>query len=237
MQYSPAIVRRILGYHKNKSNMHVRIARPLIAAVALVSVCASACARRNAAEHVQRGQTYLDAKRYSEAVLEFRTALQQDPKLNDLRLKLGDAYMELHDPRNALREYVRAADVLPDNIDAQIKAGSLLLAARQFEDAKTRAERAIAIDAKNVTAQVLRGNALAGLKDFDAAMGEYQDAIALDPSQPTAYGNLALLQLVRGKREEAEATFKKAVEVAPTSVPARLALANFYWSVGRRDEG
>jgi tetratricopeptide (TPR) repeat protein len=67
-------------------------------------------------------------------------------------------------------------------------------------------------------------------------MGEYQDAITLDPKSPTAYDNLAILQLAKGKREEAEATFKSAVQAAPSSVPARLALANFYWSVGRRDE-
>jgi len=212
-----------------------RAARQLIAVLA-IATCAVACSRRNAAEHARRGQTYYEGQRYSEAALEFRTALQQDPKLGDVRLKLADTYVQLHDARNALREYVRASDVLPNSVEAQIKAGQLLLLARQFEDAKTRADRAIALDAKNADAQILRGNALAGLKNFDAAMSDYQDAIALDPKQPTAYDNLAMLQLVQGKRDEAEASFKAAVQAAPMSVPAHLALANFYWSVGRRDD-
>jgi tetratricopeptide (TPR) repeat protein len=209
--------------------------RPLIAVLA-IAVCAAGCSRRSAAEHAKRGQTYYEGQQYAEAALEFRQALQKDPKLGDVRLKLGDTFAQLHDAKNALGEYVRASDLLPNSVEAQIKAGELLLLARQFEDAKTRADRAIALDAKNVDAQVLRGNALAGLKDFDAAMSEYQDAIALDPKQPTAYENLALLQLVRGKRDEAETSFKAAVQAAPQSVPAHLALANFYWSVGRRDE-
>src|SRR5215467_8558315 len=210
-------------------------ARPLVAVLALTT-CAVACSRRNAAEHARRGQTYYESQQYAEASLEFRQALQKDPKLGEVRLKLGDTYAQLHDAKNALGEYVRASDLLPNSVEAQLKAGQLLLLARQFEDAKTRADRVIALDPKNVDAQVLRGNALAGLKDFDAAMSEYQDAIALDPKQPTAYENLALLQYSRGKRDEAETSFKAAVQAAPQSVPAHLALANFYWSVGRRED-
>ena len=218
-----------------QSHMSFRMLRQSIAVLGIV-LCASACRRRNAAEHVKKAQTYSEAQQYAEAALEYRTALQQDGQNGDVHLKLADTYMQLTDARNALREYVRAADLLPKSVEAQLKAGELLLAARQFEDAKTRADKAIELDPKSVDAQVLRGNALAGLKDLDAAMGEYQDAIALDPKSPTAYDNLAVLQLARGKREEAEATFKSAIQAVPSSVPARLALANFYWSLGRRDK-
>src|SRR5215471_3659453 len=131
--------------------MSSRMVRKVVVVLA-IAACVSNCSRRNAAEHVRRGQTFLDAQRYAEASLEFRTALQQNPSLSDVRLKLGDTYMQMNDPRNALREYVRAADVLPNSVEAQIKAGELLLAARQFEDAKTRAEKAIALDPKNVEA-------------------------------------------------------------------------------------
>ena len=210
----------------------------VIAVVVLCAVGASmaGCKKSKAADHARRGNTFLESKRYQEAVIEYRGALQVDPKLGEVRLKLADAYMALNDPRNALREYVRAADLLPDSVDAHVKAGRLLLLARQFEDAKTHAERAITLDRKNVDAQILRGNALAGLKDFDAAMNEYQDAIALDPSQTTAYSNLGILQLAQGKKAEAEATFKKAVDAAPSSIEARFALANFYAAAGNRAE-
>jgi tetratricopeptide (TPR) repeat protein len=200
--------------------------------IVVVCVAFAGCGRGKAAEHARRGDTYIENKRYQEAVIEYRAALQADAKLGDVRLKLGNAYMVLNDPRNALREYVRAADLLPDSVEAHLKAGRLLLVARQFEDAKGHAERAIALDRKNVEAQILRGNTLAGLKDFDAAMAEYQEAIALDASQTTAYSNLGILQLAKGNKEEAEATFKRAVDASPQSLPARFALANFYAAAG-----
>src|SRR5207249_3059780 len=149
-----------------------------------------------------------------------------DPKRADIRLKLADTYMLLADSAAALPEYVRAADLLPNDSSAQLKAGALLLMARAFDDAKSRADKAIKLDPKNAAAQVLRGNALAGLKDVDGAIADYEQALALDPSQETAYSNIATIQIMRGQLAEAEVAFRKAIEVAPRSVAARLALGN-----------
>ena len=80
------------------------------------------------------------------------------------------------------------------------------------------------------------GNALAGLKDLDGAVLEYQQALALDPGQDSAYANIGAIQFSQGKKAEAEATFRKAVDAAPKSVMAHMALANFLWSTGRAAE-
>ena len=42
--------------------------------------------------------------------------------------------------------------------------------------------------------------------------------------------------MATGDRAEAERTFRRAVQVAPTSVSAYLGLANFLWSTGRAGE-
>ena len=193
--------------------------------------------KAKADEHARRGNAYFEEKRYQEAIVEYRGALQADPKLGDVRLKLGDAYMRRQRPSQcAPRIRPRGATCLPNTHRRPGQGGKLLLLARQFEDAKARAERAIELDRKNVEAQIIRGNALAGLKDFDAAMAEFQDAIALDPTQTTAYSNLGILQLAKGNKDEAEATFKRAVDAAPQSLVARFALANFYSAAGNIPE-
>ena len=203
-----------------------------IAAVALIA----GCSKPSADDHLRKGNEYLEQSRLADAGMEYRMALQADPKRGDVRLKLADLLMRNRDAAGALKEYVRAADLLPENVEAQLKAGHLLLLANAFEDAKTRANAALKLDAKNVDAQVLLGNALAGLKDLDGAIAEYQEAIALNPAQDTAYVNIGAIQLARGQRAEAEAAFRKAVEAAPTSVPAHIALANFLWATERAPE-
>ena len=75
------------------------------------------------------------------------------------------------------------------------------------------------------------------LRISDAAVsGVHEIAIALDPSRNAAYASLGAIQFAQGKRNEAEATFKKAVDGAPRSIDARLALGNFYWASGRMAE-
>lgn len=205
-------------------------------AAALVAVWVSACSGPNADEHFAKGKIYADGGQHKEAIVEYKIALQADPRRGDILLKLGDADLKVGDLRGALGNYVRAADVLPDNAEAQIKAGSMLLVASRFEDAKVRADNALKIDAKNVDAIILSANSLAGLKDIDGAIGEYQEALSLNPAADAASANLGVIQFIRGQKEAAEATFLKAVESAPKSISAHMALANFYWATSRPKE-
>ncbi len=184
-------------------------------------------------EYFDSGNAYYAQQKYKEAVVEYRNAIQQDPKYGEARYKLAEAYSKLNDVPNAYREYIRAADLLPNDNEAQLKAATFLLIAGQSEDAKSRADKVLARDPKNVQAQVVRANALAGLKDLDGAISEINEAIQLDPKQASTYANLGALQLARGRQDEAEASFKKAVDTDPKNVNAQLALGNFYWSAGR----
>src|SRR5580765_791752 len=80
-------------------------------------------------EHLKRGDRYVEQGKLHEAVVQYRNALQQDPRFGEARLKLADVYTKQGDMRNAYREYIRAADLLPNNVDAQVKAAGMLLMA------------------------------------------------------------------------------------------------------------
>jgi tetratricopeptide (TPR) repeat protein len=183
-------------------------------------------------EYLKSGNRYYSQKKYAEAIVQYRSALQQDPQFGDARYRLAEAYEQVGDVGAAYKEAVRAADLLPQRVDAQLKAAVYLLLTRQFEDAKTRADRAIALDPKNANAYIVRGNALAGLNDFKAGIRQLQEAITLEPSA-NAYVSLGMLLNSSGSRPEAEDAFRRAVAVAPEAVAPHLALANYLWSSGR----
>src|SRR5438067_76245 len=92
-------------------------------------------------EYVQKGDQYVAQKKYKEAVIEYRNAVQQDARFGDARFKLAETYAQLGEIQNAFGEYIRAADLMPNNALAQVKAANMLLLARQFEDAKMRADK------------------------------------------------------------------------------------------------
>lgn len=204
---------------------------------ALVAALAVAgCSKPDASALLAKGNEYFDKKLVPEAIVQYKMAMQADPKRGDVRAKLAEAYLDQRDLRSALHEAVVAADLLPADIKAQVRAGNLLLAAGGFEDANTRADKALAIDGKNTDALMLKANSLAGLKKLDDALDEYQEALTLNPTGDDIYASIGAIQASRGQLKDAEATFRKAVEVAPKSAAAHMALARFLWASGRRDE-
>jgi tetratricopeptide (TPR) repeat protein len=212
--------------------------RLLSGLVLVVSLAAVHACGKNAdvtkRDFVKSGDQYAAQGKYAEAVIEYRNAVQQDPRFGEARRKLANTYRKLGDLPNAYQQAVRAADLLPDDPEAQFEAGELLLITNHFDDAKARADKALSLRPKYIQAQILRANALAGLHKLDDAVSEVENAIQNDPDQAISYASLGAIQMFRGDQKDAEAAFKKAVDADPNFVEARLALANFYWAVGRR---
>src|SRR5437588_7438929 len=90
----------------------------LMSVLSLLVLLGAACRKPSAAEHVTRGTALFDQGRYDAAIIEFRIALQTDPKLGTARLQLGDAYVKVNNLKSALQEYVRASDLLPTVVAA-----------------------------------------------------------------------------------------------------------------------
>lgn len=206
------------------------------ALIVIAAVWAAACGR-SAEQHLQLADAYFAGAHWPEAIIEYQSFLQSNPKRADVRLKLSDAYLRTGNGNAGLREAVRAADLMPNDAGAQLKAGRLLLEDRKYEDAKTRAHHVLADDSSNADALILLGEALAHLRDVDGAVSEFQLAIAANPARDDAYSYLGAAQIVRGDAASAEATFRKSVEMAPRSVPARIALGRYLLATGRQSEG
>src|SRR4051812_30840983 len=104
--------------------------RSKIAVLLCLAGLVSACS--NDADTLKRkaiasGDKFLKARKYDDAILEYRRAVQIVPNDGQAHLKLAEAYSAIDDAFNALPEYVRAADRLPLDLPLQLKAGNLLL--------------------------------------------------------------------------------------------------------------
>ena len=199
----------------------------------LVLTFAAAGCRRDPNRSVARADKYAGSGQYKEAIIEYRRALQVDPRRADVHYKLAKAYIENRDVANAYAEYSSAADLDPSNVDAQMQAGQILLLAGEFERAKARANAMLALDKKSVPGRILLGNALAGLNDTAQALKQMEEAVALDPTSAPAYAALGAVQFA-AQSPAARKSFEQAVTLDPKSIEPRLALANYDWSVGDR---
>jgi putative PEP-CTERM system TPR-repeat lipoprotein len=202
----------------------------------LFGLALGACSKPDADALFAAGNQYMKDGLLSEAVLQFKLAIEADPTRADFHSALADTHFRLRDGSAALREATIAADMLPNDVMAQVRAGNLLLLAESFEDAKSRAEKALKLDPTRLEALVLLANSMVGLKNLDSALEEFQEAVALNPEGHSVFASIGAIQLKRGDRAGAEATFRKAVEHAPRSIEARTALAGFLWADGRRGD-
>jgi tetratricopeptide (TPR) repeat protein len=70
--------------------------RTSLACVLLAVIGAASCARNPEAakrDHMARGDRYFQQEKYNEAIIEYRSAVQIDPRFGDARYKLGQAYL------------------------------------------------------------------------------------------------------------------------------------------------
>src|SRR5688500_15680065 len=211
----------------------------VLASLAVGALGASGCSRdveKAKREHMERGDRYVEDKNVEAAIIEYRNAIQQDPRFGEAYRKLASAYLTRGEGTEAVRAAVTAAELLPDVPEAQLEAGSLLLLAGKFPEAKGLAEKVLSANANDVRGRVLLGNATAGLKDIDAAIKEFEEALRLDPQRAGIYTGLASLKASSGDAAAAERIFRQAVAADPQATNARLALAHFYWSNDRVED-
>ena len=209
-----------------------------VGALMVLSLTLSACSNPAAEKqrHLERGNEYVAQKRDEFAVVEYASAVKLDPTFGEARLKLAETHERMGNMRAAAPEFIRAADALPDNRDAQLKATEVLLLSGRFEDAKARAALLLQKNDKDVEAMLLHANAMAALRDPAAAIAQIEEAIKISPDNSKVFVNLGVVRGQSGEAKQAEAAFRKAIELEPASVEPRLALANFLWSAERVPE-
>jgi tetratricopeptide (TPR) repeat protein len=107
-----------------------RIPRPHCAAMAILALGAFLCSAcsKSAEHYLQKGNELEAAGKHSEASLNYRRAIQQNPKLGEAYYKLGLTEMRLQNARSAFDALGRAVQLSPGRDDFSIAFGDLCLA-------------------------------------------------------------------------------------------------------------
>jgi len=167
--------------------VHRPVATFRSAALALTAVLAAAGCSHDAEalkrQYLSSGDAYVAQHKYADAIIQYRSAIQEDDHFGEARFKLASAYIRFGDGTRALAESVRAADLMPEDIEAQLQASNLLLLSGRFADAQDRAKKVLDRNPHELRATIALGNALAGLKDLDGAVEQLEEAVRLDPTR------------------------------------------------------
>jgi len=183
---------------------------PLLVIAALLLLSGCAAKRDEEVRKLQARATYEQAVR----------------NLSENRLALGMA---------ALKE---ALQLDPDNAQYHNTLGLVLLNLDRPVDAQAEFQTAVDLDKTSPDLQHNVGVALAQQKRFDDAIAAYKKALTF-PTYTTpevAYYNMGEAYIRLGKPQEAEESFRAAIQLEPTMVAAHYGLGLALSQGGRKDE-
>jgi tetratricopeptide (TPR) repeat protein len=193
------------------------------------------------AQHVARGQAFLKDKRFQEAILEFRSALQIDDKLADAHWGLANAFEGLQRYQEALDEMRQTAELDPNNFDVRVKLGNYyLVSAEQSPAAVGEAERLakqiLEKDPNHVEAHVLMGSVLFAQGKKQEALAELNHAVELNPQRVETYLSVARFYVQTNDIAGAEAIYQRAISVSSNSAMAHYEYGKFLVGAQRLNE-
>jgi superkiller protein 3 len=162
-------------------------------------------------------------------------AIEADPNFVVAQYTLGTVHQALGNRWKAAAQY-RASTQLDPTYPEPFKAlGDLFLAAprRLFDQAVEAYAKAIELRPFYAEAHVGLGDAKAAKGDVDGAIGAYQKALAYNAVNPKVHMSLGKIYYSeKGLYYESVTAYKKAIDLDPQSVEARMGLGEVYEDKG-----
>jgi eukaryotic-like serine/threonine-protein kinase len=189
-----------------------------------------------------RLERYEKPESLAEAVDLFNRAVLLDPAYAPGYLGLAEAMWKrseaVSDPALvalALEACGRAAKLGADPASVHTVLGLIQRGRGLVTEAVREFETALASDPSNQDATLGLAEAWETLGQPDRAEDIYRRAIALKPSRWVGYSYLGVFYLIRNRLADAEAMFRKVLDLTPDNIRALNNLMAVYWNMKRED--
>jgi tetratricopeptide (TPR) repeat protein len=162
-------------------------------------------------------------------------AIEADPSFVVAQYTLGTVHQDLGNRWKAAAQFRASTQLDPQYPEPYKALGDLFLAAprRLFDQAVEAYAKAIELRPFYGEAYVGLGEAKAAKGDVDGAIGAYTKALAYNPINPRVHMSLGKIYYAeKGLYYESVTAYKKAIELDPTAVEARMGLGEVYEDKG-----
>lgn len=205
-----------------------RIALALLALVVAIAGCTSSHERF--AGYMAHGRQLLAAGNLEKASIEFRNALQIEPRSVDALYLNGRVAERRGSIREAVDYYQAALDVQPADDRARASLAKAFVLAGATQRALELIAPGLLDHPDNPDLLAARAAALHQLNDDGEARADAERAVRLAPTNDNAIAVLAALALRSGEKALAVSLARNAVDKAPDSIDLRRILAGVYLS-------
>lgn len=217
-----------------------RLCRVLVPILILLATCFGTSCRQSgpvaSKRYFSRGLDYFGQGKYDPASIEFRKAIQAQPKAWAPHYWLALTSLKLRRLPAAYRELNTTIELQPSLLAARLDLADLLLVGNKIHEAREEVETVLASSPNSPRAQALLAKTYFLEKDFPQAIEEYQKAEQLAPRDADVWTFSAMARMGAKQAQLAEKDFRRALELAPNDSRAYQNLANLLQITGRKDE-
>lgn len=151
--------------------------------------------------YLARGKVAFEARRYADAVTEFRKAVAAKPDSVTARINLGAALTQVGDVNGAVQQFEEALRLDPGRANAHYNLAVLLAGQNKHEPAITHLRSVLSTDENDLNARLLLARELKASGSMDQALAEYARmayllAAAPEPGQRSGAQALEIAQMV-----------------------------------------
>lgn len=174
---------------------------------------------------LDEAQRNIDNKHFEAAIVPLQKVIADQPEFAYAHFQLAYVYTALEKTDEARAEYGRAIAIDPKMSEAYLNLGMMLLDKQEAAAAITPLRKAVELLPAQSRPRYLLAVAQDRSGDRAGAAESFEALLHLDPNDVTAIDYLAWGALRKGKPEEAEAKFRRALEVQPKAPEACRGLA------------
>jgi tetratricopeptide (TPR) repeat protein len=146
--------------------------------------------------------------KYTEAIAEYRKAIEKNPKAINLHYRLGRALLQQsHDPAvldQALKEFEAELSLNPSDAVAEYQVAQVLTAGQKKSEAAAHFERAAELRPDFPEALIAVAKLRSDAKRYADAIALLQRAVRLQPRNETAHYNLMIAYRSAGRAADAQ---------------------------------
>ena len=173
---------------------------------------------------LEEAQRDIDQSNFEAAIAPLQKVIADQPEFAYAHFQLAYVYTALKRTDEARAQYARTVAIDPKMSEAYLNLGMLLLD-KQEDAAIAPLRKAVELLPAQSRPRYLLAVALDRSGDRVGAAESFEALIHLDPNDITALDYLGWAALRKGKPDEAEARFRRALEVQPKEFEARRGLA------------
>jgi len=163
-------------------------------------------------------------RRYDEALVHCRKAVELDPADAEARYNLGNALLGAGRTDEAIAAYRDTITRNPSVVKAHYNLGQALASQRQYEAAIAAWAEALRLDPGYADASKNIGTALSLLGRHDEALAQFESVLSRAPRDAEAWCGIGWTRSRMGDPARAKEAFERALAIDPSSEPARQAL-------------